>query len=554
MKPAVARATPVLLGLAAVAALFAAYSFLPLAAPPVAASPDENANRFFARRFAETGTLWHFEPLNLDVGGLVHPRSTRVVDDFVVPGGFLGLPVIYGGIAAVLGADLIPFLTPLFAVAGVACWGMLVARFFGRRIGVAAAILIAAHPAWWYETARTLQPNTLFLSLVLIAAWLVLCTPIAGALVGRGGLPLLRRADAPLAGICCGLALAVRPSEAYWLLIVGGVALAAAGRRALPRAAVFGVFVVLTLVPFLSLNKAVYGSYLATGYGVGTDVPVADLPQGRGAALLGPLRPWLFPLGFAPRDALRRFAAYGIGFFWGWTALVAAALGALAFTVRRLRAGRHKVSRPALAWAIAGSALSFWLILFYGSWAVQDNPDPAAVTIGSSYLRYWLPVFVVSTLPVAWVAVTAVERFLRPAFRKPVLAVAAAVYVAASAFAILASPQEGLLALRSSLLASDQAARLVAEHTPSDALIVVDRADKFLFPQRKVIVTLRSEATYAALDKLKGRVPLYYFGITFPEADLRYLREEKLPPLGLSVEPVVSFGEETLYELKAKSE
>ena len=87
-------------------------------------------------------------------------------------------------------------------------------------------------------------------------------------------------------------------------------------------------------------------------------------------------------------------------------------------------------------------------------------------------------------------------------------------------------------------------------HTDPKSLVIVDRADKLLFPQRPVIYPLRSEATYAALPKLSGAAPLYYYGITFPEKDLDFLRSEKLPPLGLTIEKVLELQEESLYYLR----
>lgn len=531
---------------AAVAA-FLAYSFLPLAAPPAAASPDENANRYFAGLFADTGALWRFDSLNLSVPGLIHPRSVRVVGDFQVPGGFLGLPVLYGGMAKALGKGALPYLTPLFALLGAAAWGLLAARFFGRTVGAAAALLLAAHPAWWYEAARTLQPNVLFLSLAAVAAWLLLAAPIAHVLAGRDGLPLLKNADGPLAGIACSLALAVRPSEAYWMALAGLVLLGfAAPRGAWKRLAFFALFAALAAAPFLFLNKSVYGAYLSTGYGSAVDVPVASLPRGGGAALLGPLRPYLFPLGFAPRDALRHFLVYGIGFFWWWSALVAAALVGLAVEARRAARAGGRIPWEAKAFSAAALAASLWLILFYGSWSVQDNPDPAAVTIGSSYLRYWLPIFLFSTLPVAWLIVRA-GSLLPVSKRRALYAVFFGLFLLASAADVFLSPQEGLLALRENLAAEDAAARMIVRETPEKALVVVDRADKFVFPERRVIYPLRSEETYAAIAKVKELAPVFYFGITLPERDLEWLAATKLPPLGLSIDPVATSGDSTLY-------
>lgn len=530
-------------------ALFFAYAFLPFAAPPRFASPDESSNHFFASLFANEGKLWHFDSLNLYADGRIRPRSTRFVGEFVVPGGFLGLPVLYGGVAKAFGTGVLPFLTPVVAAFGVLGWGLLLRKFFGGKVALFGAALLAFHPAWWYGAARTFQPNVLFASLATWSAWMLVASPIRGALGERGGLPLLRNADAPIAGILFGLALAVRPSEAYWIAPAALAALIALrGKVPWARLAVFFAFTVLALAPFLFLNKTVYGGWLSTGYGDDpTGIPTASQPQGGGARLLGPLRPVLFPLGFAPRVAFANAVTYGLGIFAWWSVLTAAALvwfAGVALRMRRERKNFHPTTVAAVWFAAIGA---LWLVLFYGSWTVQDNPDPSAVTIGSSYLRYWLPLFLSSSALVAWAAKDASERLLKPSAAKPVIVISLVAYFVIAACVVFRSPQEGLLALRRTLIAEDVAAKGVVARTEDKAVVVVDRADKFLWPERRVMLPLRDEGTYATLGKIKESTPLYYFGITFPESDLRWLNETKLPPLGLGIEYVETFGEETLY-------
>ncbi|MEY4745017.1 MAG: hypothetical protein RL272_962 [Candidatus Parcubacteria bacterium] len=534
---------------AACAAFFAAYAFLPFSAPHRYNSPDETSNAFFSRYFSQHGTLWYLEPLNLVMqDGLVHPRSVRVVDNFLVPGGFLGLPMLYGGLAKILGPSIIPFLTPFFAVLAATAFAFLSARWLGARGGLIAGAALLLQPAWWYASSRTMQPNVLFAAFAIFSAAMFFRAPVLAAVERRtaDGLRLLRVADGAIAGILMACALAVRLSEAYWLAL-GALILVGVCRKRVPwgRLAAFAVTAVLAIVPLLIMNQAVYGSPVATGYGTGFSVPAGELPQGMGSALLGPLRPFLFPLGFAPRTALANFWMYGIAFYWWWSVLVACGVAAYALSRRRARLAW---SPAAKAFAAASAAVVVWLVLFYGSWRVQDNPDPDAVTIGSSYLRYWLPAFVLSTVPVAWLAASATERLAKRT-RAAVLASAFILAAASSASDVFWAPGEGLLAVRANLIRYDAIVREIVAKTPARSLIVVDRADKYVFPDRPVITPLRAETTYAALGTLKRFASLYYFGITFPDADLAYLNGRKLPPLGLAIEPVETFGAETLYAL-----
>lgn len=545
------RTTLIIAGAVVCAAFFVAYAFLPLTAPLRFNSPDESANYFFTGIFRQFTQLWAFDELNLTAPGLIHPRSIRVVDDFLVPGSFLGLPVIFGSAAKVFSMAVVPFLTPLAGVLAALAWGALIAKCFNRRVGIWSAALLLVNPAWWYGSSRPLMPNVLFMSLTIGGAWFLLAAPIASALNRRKltGLRLLRLSDGAIGGILLALALAVRMSEAYWMTLVA-VVLLIANRKNLPwprllTAAGAGGIV---LASFLVMQQAAYGSVFATGYGdlsQGVFVPVSG---GWGNAMFGPLRPWLFPLGFVPRTALTHFMRYGIAFFWWWSAAVTVAVGAAGAVLFHRWRDSGLLSRKAVIFALSAIVATSWLVAFYGSWTISDNPDVTKVTIGSSYLRYWLPIFVFSTVPLAWLVSEGLGR-LEGKRRWAAAIVIFCAAVAASAVTVFGSEQEGLLALRQTLIRDDAQVRTILAKTPPGSLIVVDRADKLLFPARSVMYPLRSESTYVALPKLAKKTKVFYFGITFPEQDLEYLRREKLAKLGLTIDPVVSFELESLYSI-----
>jgi hypothetical protein len=519
----------------AVPALFCLYAFMPLFAPAIPTSPDESANLFFSRWFAQTGELHYFDSWNLYADGAVHPRSVVVADNFLVPGGFVGLPVIFGGLAKLVGPGLIPFFSPSIALLGLLGFGLLSARLFGRRAGALAAALLALHPVWWYETARTMQSSALFFTLAIWGTWFLVVAPLA-RVRGKHGI-VTRFADGAAAGVLFALALAVRMSEAYWLVIA--TVIVACTVRPLPWRRLVGAMVAgaLALAPFLLQNYSLYGSVLATGYGaVGQGGVTGERLQGLGMRLLGPLQPYLFPLGFAPRTAIKHFWMYGLGFFPWWTVIVAAAVAFAVAAKRRARALFHPL-------VVAALAVAAWLIFFYGSWTIYDSPDPTAVTIGSSYLRYWLPLFIVSVWPVAWAAAKLWDK----ARWRPWLVALAVLLAGFSAATVFGAPGEGLLAMRAANQRYVDVKAGILKIVENKSIIVVDRADKFLFPDRSVIVPLRSDATFAILPKMVGKTDVYYFGVTFPAKDFNWLNEVRLKPLGLQITPVKAFGEETLY-------
>lgn len=533
----------ILIGLIAFVVAVLAYSYVPLTTPDAYSSPDEAANSFFSARWATHDSLWFFENVMIPSGGTAHPRSmTLTPDSFVAPGGFIGLPVLYGSVAKLTGVAAMPYFTPVLAVLAVLAWGALVGKYMGKRAGWIAAALLFVQPAWWYEGARTMQPNVPFCALLIFAGYFFFVSPLRG-LIERTGrqVRLLQHCDALLGGMMLALALAVRTSEAYWI-VLGGAALLALRWKQVPWARVGVAFVgtAACIAPFMYLNHVIYGSVLGSGYGSVSAVSENVATLGMGNRLLGPVRPYLFPLGFAPRTALANAWAFGVAFFWWWSLAVAAALAMFVRNIKHLSGSERHGGKD---FAVVAGIITAWLVFFYGSYLAGDSGH--GVTIGSSYFRYWLPIAVLSTVPLTWL----LSRICA-AWNWKKLAAGAAVVAVASGMTVMHAPHEGLVMVSRSINEHVAVAQKIFELTPEGSMIVTDTEDKYLFPYRTVLVPLRSEAVYKAIPKLTGFGPIYYFGITLPEKDIAYLQDVKFAESGIQVVAVETFGEQTLYELK----
>ncbi len=176
------------------------------------------------------------------------------------------------------------------------------------------------------------------------------------------------------------------------------------------------------------------------------------------------------------------------------------------------------------------------------------------ITIGNSYVRYWIPVFILLT-PASAYAVLALQNFLASkniqGWVKGVVGaipVVACIAMALLSLHLVMTGDDGVLHTRSALATFVEKREKILEKTEEDAVVIVDRADKYLWPYRAVIVPLRSEKTYGIIPDLAQSVPLYYFGITLPEQDMKYLQEEILQNT-VTVFPVVTVNEETLYAI-----
>ncbi len=495
-------------------------------------SPDETANSLFAQKFAQTGTLSLDEPRNEVFMGKIHPRSTRVIGDRIVPSGFLGLPIMYGSAVAVVGALVLWILTPLLAALGTLAFYAIVRRLFeNKTLAVLSTILLASHPAWWYYTSRSLMPNVPFLALLLIGCAFLYTRPFVVRWRWFSDL---------LGGFMIGAALAIRPSELPWIAI-GAVCLLFY-KRALPAwrsIIVFTLGSLIVLVPVFAVNIFTYGSPWTTGYhGTSSELlDFSDRPSDERSSFL----PWAID----PLIAFSHARAYLFQLFW-WLVPFAAIGASLFLTSSSSREEKTRKQH----YLVFCAAIGLFLVIFYGSWTFADNPNPKAISIANSYVRYWLPLFVLSS-PLIAEGILWLAQLVRSArLYVAIIVVLTLSVLAGNIHATFFAREDGLVQVADTLARSQEIRERVFAITPEEAIIIVDRADKMFFPQRRVIVPLRDESTFAIMPKLTTSYPLYYYGVTFPEGDFQYLQERKLKELDLSIEFIETFDAESLYQIR----
>lgn len=507
-------------------------------------SPDESANLQFALSFKNDGDLKIYEPMNNIVGGILHPRSMLAREDYIVPRSFLGLPVVYGILARFLGEVSLMLITPVLAVLALLAFKSIIKTIFkDENLANLSALMLMLHPAFWYYSARTMMHNVPFVSLLIFGVYFFVKTPIKK----RAWLNDL------LAGFFIALALAFRTSEIIWILASSLLLIPLIYNKTIgwQRVAVFSLSALLVLAIFGIQNTQTYGSFFETGYTTETSVTgavasyegVIDAPivveQNVFSGLLG----YLFPFGIHELAILRHIFGYGF-LLYPWMVLPAIASSILIIKQWRTES---KAWRLLLLYTLA---LSAWLGVVYGSWTFFDNPDQNIVTIGNSYVRYWLPLFVLST-PFVARTILFLNSKLQARFEyKPMLLIIL-VMTALSVKLVFFSP-DGLIHTRKALQTFAEKRSVIVENTEEDAIIIVDRADKFVFPARTVVTPLRSEATFAELNNLVEKRPLYYWGITLPEKDVVFLNSFQLSELGLQIEYRQTVLDESLYKITLK--
>jgi hypothetical protein len=159
----------------------------------------------------------------------------------------------------------------------------------------------------------------------------------------------------------------------------------------------------------------------------------------------------------------------------------------------------------------------------------MDRFDPTVVTIGTSYVRYFLPAYL-ATLPFAALALARLEGVLGATRKNRVSGTRGVPWIPITAVVIGA-----LLAARVSIYAGDEsldAVRLTLEGNalkkqtllaaiPPEAVVMTERFDKLLVPERlRIIPATDAAAFHAAATVADYQLPIYWYGLSPAHAEL----------------------------------
>lgn len=483
-------------------ALLALYLFFPLVTsrePVLFNSPDETANYVFARQFANGHSLLLPEPLNSFFENIIHPRSVTVSGPNLVPATFIGLPVLFGSLALFIGTWSIPFLTALFSVAAIAalydCWK----KYFGLSVARVAIVLAALHPALWYFTSRGLYHNVLFFSLLILCWWCY-----ERMFQDRDTTHSVEWLLGSL--FFLGAALMVRSSEALWVIPLVALILWYRKKEWRPihwitlGLTIAGVFVVWLGAHTMGIS-AEGGYYIASGGWWQTTKAV------------------LFPFGFHPVTIFNNVVTYGVWFFWPLTLL--AILGVFQDD------GARRGYRNAVFF------ISLFLVVYYGSAYIVDSVGVDRPTIGNSFVRYWLPFFILWSPFIAQGALV-LMNFLEKFIKRNVFVYFVLVLFTWSFATVYFDRTEGLVYVADRLVEYRAVRAEVRRLTSEESIVVSDQSDKLFFPDRRVITPGdRPFWTYPeiarALPRLADVVPVYVYAQGAPSPMLEaWLREHNL--------------------------
>jgi len=482
--------------------------------------PDETANYFWIQQYAQTGQLFSAEPLNELAKNQIHPRSFNVrPDGSLVPGSFLGLIIFYGMVAKVLGTRLIIYLTPVLAMMAVLAFYGIIKQIFNQRIAMVSAILMMIHPAWWYYSLTSMLPNVAFVSLLIFGSYFLVT-------YSKEKFYYLI-----LAGGFLGLALSVRPADISLVLVIFlGLLAYKKDHLNFSKVILIVVMIGLPLVPMFYQQKLVYGSFTTTGY---SQLENSD-SVGR---LCETFKSLIMPFGFHPRLVWHNLFNYYFKLFWPYAIL--SLLGALLFIKDFKNQVGKKTGYLILTLLVTGA-----MGIYYGSWQFSDLLTVNLNTIGLSYVRYWLPLYLL-TLPLIAMAIDWLAGLFKKRFSNVILLLVILFLGYSSAQLVLWQRPESFLVVKERVSSYQALSAEVSSLTEVQSIIVTSRKDKVFFPDRKVIHTfdrlVDNQELQKILSDLSGAAPLYYYALG-RENDFKSVA-------GLELEEVQLFGQEVLYKI-----
>jgi len=516
-------------------------------------SPDATGNYFFTKLLADQGTLRYFEPLNLIAGSNVHPRSVKVIDSYLVPISFIGMTIVYGLIAKIFSIDIIVFLTPLISAITVIFFYLLLKEIFNKNIALFSSLLLFIFPAFWIYTSRSMYHNVFVIDLFIISIYFLIKT-----------LKNQKIIYVVISAALLGLAIISRVSEMLWMVPAYFLVFAFFYKQIKIRY-IYSSLAVLALfaLMLLTINQILYSSPFATGYEEDPAAAFAsEIDQAADIAVSAPvqvqqssnlivnlLSGYLLPFGFYPKRALLNFYAYYPYFFWWF--FIPACFGGLIYLVRLFQKKDLEFSKRILASYLAIFLfVSIFLIIYYGSWRIVDRLGPQAVSLGTSYLRYFLFIYIFS-LPFIGFLITEIIKFAKFKYLKPVVAVLLLTYFAYFSVQLtMFKTDESIMAVKQRIDEYYVKAEKVINLTEENSVIISERSDKIFFPQRRVMPGLQNEEILTLLPKVIKQAPVYYYTY-WSDEDLAFWEADVLNKYGLKfVDKKVIYNNEKLYKIE----
>lgn len=532
------------------------YSWLFINIEPKFTSPDETANYYFIKLFAEKNQLRFYEPLNEIADGIVKPRSMGYVNGYTIPGSFLGIILIYGLVAKIFGSWIILYLTPLFSVIGVLFFYLFIKEIFSEKIAFISSLLLFVLPPYWYYSSRGMFHNILFIDLLIIGLYFLIKALNLEVNIKSKWLFFC------LAGFFIGLSLITRTSEITWVGLVTIILFIIYHKKV--RWYYILIFISMLIVLFsiiFYLNNKLYSSPFSFAYSK-ESIDITSL-ETISQTIFYKFKKLLLPFGInlnitgtsTLRYLILIFPWFSIlficGFFWLWKSILLEKLNKIFPKIKK----RLQLNKQQKIYILIFSIITIWLIIYYASGEFYGlsgdliSGENESI-IGSSYLRYWLPIYVFGLPFCVFVIINLKIFFQAKIIKYSILPIIILLFIFFSINSVLLDPTQGIIKLKIYNKDNIKKENEIISFIDNNGVIISNRSDKIFFPKRKVIINppAKKNKSNKIMTKLINNVPVYYFYNPFDENSQNTL--EMFNELGLDLYQIYIFkNQEILYRL-----
>ncbi len=283
-------------------------------------------------------------------------------------------------------------------------------------------------------------------------------------------------------------------------------------------------------MPLLYFNNQNQGSAVLPGY----YETIKTQTQNSQNPYLSIIKKTILPFGFHPRNILFVIKNYIVKLIPIYFILLLLCSTLFLFT---------KKDKAQKIYFYLWIIISIYLVCYYGSWIFNDNPT-GNHTIGSSYIRYFLPIFIFG-IPI--ISLMLEKIYNKNLIGKIFVILIIPIIFLNSYYVVMSKDAEGLKNIKIVILNNRVRLINVISNTDENSLIFTDKADKYIFPYRNSVYLNNGIVNFKNLNKFQNKnINLYYLT---PKID-----KEELNKLGIETNEIFKDSDYTLYKLNFVNE
>lgn len=498
-------------------------------------SPYDTASYFFIKQFAQENKIGYVEPLLALSGSLAHPRSMSDRNGKVVPTIFLGFIGLVGFLGKLIGTKAILFFIPLCAACASYFFYKILCRVVSKRCAFFSTLLFLIHPAYWYFANHAMLPNVLLIDLF-----------ICGIFFLTKAYEEQKNTYCILGSFLLAYVITIRPPECVWIIFFVCVLFLYARKKIqLWMIISFCTTFFFVLSIYALGNTLVYGNPFSFGYKMESFMQEGVLHNGGGRSLFYTISNLFFPFGIHPLTIIRSFGKYGIVLFW-WLCIpcVIGYVRSLQKIIKEIRSGYYS---PLFVYTLLFSGVTLWLVIVYGSFDFSENIT-GAITPGTAYVRYWLPLFCFSVLYIV-VCMEWLTEMVKKKWKNFFIVSVCMLFVFLSARVVLWQTNESLFSVTKHVAEYQKKSLAIQKIVPDNAIIFSVSSDKIFFPQRKAGTSFLQFAETPSLVPLMRSYPVYYYGL-WNQEEIQKINAEHFHVYGFELQFVKALDEkEKLFKV-----